>query len=158
MDITTTIANQIRDHFHELHTLLLDSFTLTEQEAQSLAEGLAQCPKLQVLNLNNSRNLQNAGIKAIASSLINCTNLQELYLNNCEIDMEGAIALSLHVGSYQNILILSLRTNNIGSHGAQALIDCLQSCTRLKKLILRNNNIGEVVSTNCPFLLEKYNY
>ncbi|SMN02303.1 hypothetical protein SPONN_803 [uncultured Candidatus Thioglobus sp.] len=149
--MTTPIAHYIRDHFHELRTILLENFSMSDEKAENLAEGLSRCPKLQVLDLSCSSQLQTAGIKAIAASLIYCTTLEQLHLNNCGIDREGATALSLSLNYYPNLRILGLRSNNIDSVGALALVDQLKCSTRLESWTsTTTRSITKKVKTSSP--------
>ena len=136
--ITTCIAHSIRDHFHQLHTLLLENFIMGEA-AESLAQGLSRCPNLQVLDLSYSRHLQTSGIEFIAASLLKCTNLRELYLNSCGINCQGAKAISCCLQHYRSLSILGLRTNDIDLRGVQALANEAHRCINLKELDLQYN-------------------
>lgn len=141
IDTTAAIACSLRTNFNGLHTLLLSNSSMFGDAVEGLAEGLSHCSNLQVLDLSNSRHLDTTGVGAIAASLMNCTNLRELYLNDCKITCQGATILSLYLKHYQNLLVLSLNTNDIREIGAEELADNLHYCSRLERLDFRYNRI-----------------
>jgi len=95
------------------------------------------------LNLSNNQ-LGNDGAKMIAKVLESNTTITDFELNDNDIGHEGAEALAnaIDENSGSTIAHLNLSHNKIGDVGATRMANMLRSNTKIIRLILSNNDIG----------------
>ena len=142
---TTAVVASCLQNFKFLQVFVLRHGRFDVEGARNLAEGLLNCPELEVIDL--AENMISAfEMEAMAEGLAHCTCLKEVNLNSNRICNEGAEILSLHIRRCQKLEVLKLRYNDIGKDGAKSLATNLKGCTQLKLLDVHGNEIGAELS------------
>jgi hypothetical protein len=123
-------------------TLELPRCEMKGQDAGRLAEVLAQCPALALLDLGEN-NIGPDGPETLAGVLGQCTALAHLDLSENNIGPDGADRLAGVLGQCAALAHLDLSDNKIGEAGAGRLAGVLGQCAALTHLDLSYNEIGE---------------
>jgi Ran GTPase-activating protein (RanGAP) involved in mRNA processing and transport len=147
--------------------------------AEALASQITSLLCLRALHLN-SNNIGTAGAVALAAPLARMRELREISLGYNYTSPRGIQALTERLMSpralamddsgsecsgFQRLLRLSLRCNELGEAGAQALADCLPALCALKTLDLHSTCLrsGGMLSIThfhwiegkCPYFMKR---
>jgi len=141
-NLTVSNANSFAIPILSLHTLILEGMNLYDASFRGLVEiypnltyldlqynpdithhgiqALASCPKLQVLNLNRCRKVDDQCVQLIAS---HCNMLTSLNLTYCDLITDSAI---LSLGQFtKNLRELNVDYNHrLTNYGLQHLLEC----------------------------------
>jgi Ran GTPase-activating protein (RanGAP) involved in mRNA processing and transport len=126
-----------------ISTLELRYCDMKGQDAERLAEVLAQCQALAHLDLQCNWNFE-GGAARLGGVLAQCSALAHLNLFGNQIRPAGAESLAGVLAQCAALAHLDLGLNNIGPDGAERLAGVLPQCTVLAHLNLRYNDIGTV--------------
>lgn len=127
----------------ELQALKLKRGIGNVEAAESLTNGLKQCPNLNKLDL--SKNLiGSAEIEVIAAALSAFPDLKELHLNHNRLGDDGVKIISSCLQYYRNLEELSLASNDIHDSGGKELASHIYHCVKLQKLNLAGNDIRKL--------------
>jgi Ran GTPase-activating protein (RanGAP) involved in mRNA processing and transport len=142
-----------------ISTLALPYCDMEGQDAERLAERLAQCPALAHLDLSYNYYFGAAGADRLARVLGQCRDLVHLNLSGNDVGDAGAESLAGVLGQCAALTRLDLSDNQIGEVGADSLARVLPQCAALAHLDLGQNWIGNagteslaVVLAQCPAL------
>lgn len=109
----------------------------------ALGAMLAGCPGQTLSHCNLSELcLEDEGLCALAEGLAGCSNLEVLELAANEMTKEGARVVARAVGGFRKLRVLNVRENEFGSRGAAAFAEALAGCPALETLDLYQNEIG----------------
>jgi hypothetical protein len=126
-------------------TLELPRVEMEGQDAERLAEVLAQCPALAHLDLSGNTNFGAAGTERLAGVLGQCRELVHLNLsaisNYNYIGAGGTERLEV-LAQCTALAHLDLSYNQLGAAGAERLAGVLGQCAALTHLNLKENAIG----------------
>lgn len=126
-----------------LTELSLSHCGLDAEGAAGIAKGLRSNQSLLTLNLNNNKNIFNAGFRALGAALTANSTLTNLALSSCGIQAQGAVYLAEGLSSNNALKIMSLDNNPIGNAGFGAIASVLASNKALRTLTVSSCNIGE---------------
>jgi Ran GTPase-activating protein (RanGAP) involved in mRNA processing and transport len=157
----------------DLHTLSLHGNSISDEGAAALASVLANDRSTIVELYLDSNKIGDAGFAALGTALIDNTRLAVLDLDHNPISDAGLAALmkNMHLnkalysldlvslgitdegasavgdflasGSYGNLTVIDMSSNDIGDEGARALANGLEKNHILCELILTGNEIGD---------------
>ena len=158
-------------HLPQLTQLNLSLVKMGDKECRLLAESLKFVRKLQVLNL--SANLLGQGIIELAKHLFNVPHLTELDLKetqmgerevtavarslesisklknldlSCNLLGQGITELATHLPSVPHLTTLHLKDTQMGEKEVTAVARSLQSISKLQKLDLSSNPLGQGIT------------
>ena len=135
-----------------LSTLDISGCLLSSKNGVDVAVVLTRCANLGNLVLDDNR-LEDMGVEQLSNALASCNTLTSLSLRNCEIDLDGTIALSTAIKARRGLPLceLNLGTNRMGDEGCLVLCNALTSEaeTSLVMLDITSNAIG---SRSCVYL------
>ena len=135
----------------------LKSHEITKMQAKYLSSLLPYCPKLQKLNLWDTR-LGDAGIRYLTKCLPKLPMLEQLSIEENQITSDGFMYFSKGLRYLIQLKVLSLSGNAVGIEGGKALAFALESCGMLQELYMDSteldNNLLDVISKTIE-LLEK---
>jgi Ran GTPase-activating protein (RanGAP) involved in mRNA processing and transport len=123
-------------------TLELSFCDIKGQDAERLAEVLAQCPGLAHLDLCYNCNFGADGAGMLAGVLGQCRELVHLNLSGNVLGDSGAEGLAGALAQCPELAHLNLRDNGIEEAGAESLAGVLEQCPSLALLDLGHNDIG----------------
>ena len=127
----------------------LKSHQITKKQAKFLSSLLPYCPKLQKLNLWDTR-LGDAGIRYLTNCLPKLLMLEQLSIEENQITSDGFVYFSKGLRYLTQLKVLSLSGNIVGIEGGKALAFALESCGILQELYMDNtdldNNLLEIIS------------
>lgn len=103
---------------------------------------LFQLKKLKRFKIIKCLTLDHASYKRLGEKLKEQWHLKEFVFENCRCGEDGMRNV-LHNIRCDEIQVLNLNGNVIGSAGALILRNSLQNCTILRELYLKNNDLGE---------------
>jgi hypothetical protein len=144
-----------------ISTLELPCCDMREQDAERLAEVLAQCPALAHLDLGYNYNFGAGGAERLAGALGQCRELVHLNLWNNHLGPAGTETLAGVLAQCPALAHLDLGYNWICDAGSERLARVLGQCTSLAHLNLSYNDIGAAgaeslarVLAQCPALTD----
>jgi hypothetical protein len=121
----------------------LASSQIGDAGALALAEGLADHPALQLLDLRQNAALADDGATALGALLARNGTLRTLDLTRCKIGARGGAALAAGLGANGALTHLQLRDNQVGDEGGVAFGAALAANSVLELLNLNDNGIGD---------------
>ena len=127
-------------HVPRLSELHLCNVDMGNQECQLLASALKYVGKLRMLRL--SPNPLGQGIRELAKHLHSVPHLKELHLNATQMGEEEVTTLAHSLQNVTQLSELELSFNPLG-HGISELAKHLPNVPHLKKLYLRDTQMGE---------------
>ena len=127
-------------HVPRLSELYLCNVDMGNQECQLLASALKCVGKLRILWL--SPNPLGQGIRELAKHLHSVPHLKELHLNATQMGEEEVTTLAHSLQNVTQLSELELSFNPLG-HGISELAKHLPNVPHLKKLYLRDTQMGE---------------
>ena len=127
-------------HVPRLSELHLCNVDMGNQECQLLASALKYVGKLRILWL--SPNPLGQGIRELAKHLHSVPHLKELHLNATQMGEEEVTTLAHSLQNVTQLSELELSFNPLG-HGISELAKHLPNVPHLKKLYLRDTQMGE---------------
>lgn len=126
-----------------LHALHMNGTRWTSSTSSfvHLAEGIAKSTSLQVLYLCGDAHIDWTALgRAMASN----TSIRELHLWNNQLNDKGAIQFASFLHKNQSLVKLDVSRNDIGSVGANAMIQAANQSTTIQALHLTHNAISQV--------------
>jgi len=107
----------------------------------ALAKGLASCPHLRVLNLQDNTATE-SGTRAIAQALSSWPDLHTLNLSDCLLSPRGSIALTtaLGKGSNKKLEVLKLQYAEMDARGINLLAGAIKEHMPLLSALELNGN------------------
>ena len=145
-DLTSEVLGELVSLLSNLHhvprlsELHLCNVDMGNQECQLLASALKYVGKLRMLRL--SPNPLGQGIRELAKHLHSVPHLKELHLNATQMGEEEVTTLAHSLQNVTQLSELELSFNPLG-HGISELAKHLPNVPHLKKLYLRDTQMGE---------------
>jgi len=116
-----------------LHTLAFEYTTLPQAGFDALATALYSVPLLQTLTLKNVMT-DNWNLEALASALSQLSQLKSFNIHGCHMQPAHACTLFEAMHGLTQLETLALRSNKLGSLGAQALARALPNLPEIRNL------------------------
>ncbi|KAK4985564.1 Ran GAP Rna1 [Elasticomyces elasticus] len=109
-----------------------------------LQNGLSQCTKLQVLDLQDNT-FTSMGARALSDVVGRWTGLQELGVGDCLLGAKGGtyLANALKAGSNKSLEILRLQYNEIDAKSLEQLSHAASSLPQLRRIELNGNKFSD---------------
>ncbi|PAA80519.1 hypothetical protein BOX15_Mlig013721g2 [Macrostomum lignano] len=117
-------------------------FNFTAKDCLKLAEAVAACRQLRVLQLSRSK-VDCDRCRILISRLLDHPGLEELDLSHNSIGDRGARALGKFLNGHSKLVRLDVTDNLVRAQGAQALAHALLKNRTLRQLSLRLNRMGD---------------
>lgn len=126
--------------YPSLKRLLIHGSNMGDDGLRALVEGLANCSKLEHLDIGQNEQITVVGLRALSDLLrAKKFSLQSLDLNYMGIDCEGMNVLAAGVACIQSLKSFDLSHNPIGDEGLQSLAVGLANNKNLETVDLSNN-------------------
>lgn len=144
-NVNDLVASMSNNNFTRLESLDIGGNAIEGEGVNALRQVLLCAPKLTHLNMDSDEirpnvwNLSHAFGWLMSTSLTKM-NLARNLLGNANV---AKLAGAMRQGSFPALEELDLTCTQTGSHGAHAIMASINCCTRLHKLKLSRNGIGD---------------
>ena len=138
-------------------TLELFNNDIGIEGVRAIAEMLTNNTSITELNLGGNE-IENEGINILVDGIKSNNTITSIFLNSICIDSDGVKALANLIQTSTTLLTIELGYNQITADGAIYLADAIKANphTKLAKLNLRGNAIGELNYKKCDYTNDGY--